>query len=164
MEAIGDAIQEAKTTLAEIEELENLKMDAMELQWKEQELAYAKQIDDLTYNLTWQTSQEFVDALSKFTAAELQGNLDTIDGITAFRRELLDNMDKNLSGITSASLQQMQYITQQYQDVADKMYQYAQNKNTVNNDMSAVLGYYVDGNSNPILNAKGETIPVPQST
>jgi hypothetical protein len=47
-------------------------MDAMVNQWKEQELAYAKQIDDLTYNLTWQTSQEFVDALSKFTAAELE--------------------------------------------------------------------------------------------
>lgn len=163
MEAIWDAIQEAKTTLAEIEELEDLKMDAMVNQWKEQELAYAKQIDDLTYNLTWQTSQEFVDALSKFTAAELEWNLDTIDWITAFRRELLDEMDKNLSWITSASLQQMQYITQQYQDVADKMYEYAQNANTVNKDMSAVKWYYVDGNGNPIFNAKGETIEVPQS-
>lgn len=162
MEAIWDAIQEAKTTLAEIEELEDLKMDAMVNQWKEQELAYAKQIDDLTYNLTWQTSQEFVDALSKFTAAELEGNLDTIDGITAFRRELLDNMDKNLSWITSASLDQMKYITQQYQDVADKMYEYAQNANKVNTDMSTALWYYVDMNGNPIFNAKGETITVPK--
>ena len=162
MEAIWDAIQEAKTTLAEIEELEDLKMDAMVNQWKEQELAYAKQIDDLTYNLTWQTSQEFVDALSKFTAAELEWKLDTIDGITAFRRELLDNMDANLSGITSASAQQMQYITQQYQDVADKLYEYAQNANKVNGDMSTALGYYVDMNGNPIFNASGETIKVPK--
>lgn len=161
IDAIWDAINEAKTTLAEIEELEDLKMDAMVNQWKEQELAYAKQIDDLTYNLTWQTSQEFVDALSKFTAAELEGNLDTIDWITAFRRELLDNMDKNLSWITSASLQQMKYITQQYQDVANKMYEYAQNANTVNQEMSAVKWYYVDGNGNPIFNDKWETIQVP---
>ena len=163
LKAIWDAITEAKTTLSEIEELEGLKMDAMEKQWAEQELAYAKQIDDLTYNLTWQTSQEFVNWLGKFSAAELEWQLDTIDGITAFRREMLDNLDKNLSWITSASLQQMQYITQQYQDVADKMYEYQQNATKVNSEMSAVKWYYVDGNGNAILNDKGETIEVPQS-
>jgi hypothetical protein len=57
----------------------------------------------------------------------------------------------------------MQYITQQYQDVADKMYEYAQNANKVNPEMSTVKGYYVDMNGNPIFNDKGETIKVPAS-
>jgi hypothetical protein len=78
--------------------------------------------------------------------------LDTIDGITAFRKELLDELDNNLSGLTSASLTQMQWINQQYQDVANKMYEYAQNANKVNAEMSTIKGYYVDGNGNPILN------------
>ena len=61
-------------------------------------------------------------------------------------------IDNNLSGLTSASLTQMQWINQQYQDVANKMYDYAQNANKVNSEMSAVKGYYVDGNGNAILN------------
>jgi hypothetical protein len=89
--------------------------------------------------------------------------LDTIDGITAFRKELLDDLDNNLSGLTSASLTQMQWINQQYQDVANKMYEYAQNANKVNAEMSTVKGYYVDGNGNPILNNQGQPIQVPQN-
>ena len=163
IEAIGDAITEAKTTLGEIKELEWLKMEAMEMNWDKQVLQYTKQIEDLTYNLTWQTSQEFVDALSKFSAAELEWKLDTIDWVTAFKRELLDQMDANLSWITNQSLAQMQVINQQYQDVADKMFEYAKNKNVVNKDMSTVKWYYVDGNGNAILNDKWEPINVPQN-
>jgi hypothetical protein len=90
------------------------------------------------YDLNWKVGSEVQAALSKFTTAELEGQLDTIDGITAFRKELLDDLDANISGLTSASLDQMKYITQQYQDVADKLYEYQQNANTVNQEMSAV--------------------------
>jgi hypothetical protein len=42
------------------------------------------------------------------------------------------------------------------------MYEYSQNANKVNADMSKVKGYYVDGNGNPILNNQGQPIQVPQ--
>ena len=49
--------------------------------------------------------------------------MDTMDGLVAFKKSLLDDLDNNISGMTSASLQQMQYITQSYMDMADKAYE-----------------------------------------
>lgn len=163
IQAIGDSLKEAQTTLWEIQKLTQLKLDAQEKQWEAQVLQYNQQIDNLMYNLNWQVGSEVQAALSKFTTAELEWQLDTIDGITAFRKELLDDLDANISWLTSASLDQMQYITKEYQDIADKMYEYQQNANTVNVEMSQVKGFYVDGNGNPIYNAKWEPIEVPQN-
>lgn len=162
IQAIWDAITEAKTTLGEVKRLTQLSLDAQEKQWEAQVLQYNQQIDNLMYDLKWKVGDEITGALSKYTTAELEWKLDTIDGITAFRKELLDELDNNLSGLTSASLSQMQWINQQYQDIANKMYEYAQNANTVNTQMSAVKGFYVDGNGNAILNAQGQPIQVPQ--
>lgn len=163
IQAIGDAITEAKTTLWEVKRLTQLSLDAQEKKWEGKVLQYNQQIDNLMYNLKWQVGDEITNALSKYTTAELEWKLDTIDGITAFRKELLDDLDNNLSGLTSASLAQMQWINQQYQDVANKMYDYAQNANKVNTEMSAVKGYYVDGNGNAILNDQWQPIQVPQN-
>ena len=163
IQAIGDAITEAKTTLWEAKRLTQLSLDAQEKQWEGQVLQYNQQIDNLMYDLKWKVWDEITNALSKYTTAELEWKLDTIDGITAFRKELLDDLDNNLSGLTSASLTQMQWINQQYQDVANKMYEYAQNANKVNAEMSSVKGFYVDGNGNPILNNQGQPIQVPQN-
>lgn len=163
IQAIGDAITEAKTTLWEVKRLTQLSLDAQEKQWEGQVLQYNQQIDNLMYDLKWKVWDEITKALSKYTTAELEGKLDTIDGITAFRKELLDDLDNNLSGLTSASLNQMQWINQQYQDIANRMYEYSQNANKVNAEMSSVKGYYVDGNGNPILNNQGQPIQVPQN-
>ena len=163
IDAIGDAITEAKTQLQEFRKLKELEGDARANNWEQQVLQYSQQMANLQYDLDWKVWKEIQWALSKYTTAELEGKLDTIDGITAFRKELLDELDANISWITTGSLAQMQYINQQYQDIANRMYEYAENKNKVNSDMSAVKGYYVDGNGNPIYNAKGEVIEVPQS-
>ena len=163
IQAIWDAISEAKTQLGEVRRLTQLSLDAQAKQWEGQVLQYNQQIDNLMYDLKWKVWDEITGALSKYTTAELEGQLDTIDGITAFRKELLDDLDKNLSWLTSASLSQMQWINQQYQDIADKMYEYNQNANTVNTEMSAVKGFYVDWNGNPILNNMGQPIEIPPS-
>ena len=161
IQAIGDALTEARTTLEEVKRLTNLKSDAQAKQWDAQVLNYSQQIDNLMYDLRWKIGQEAIDALSKYTTAELEWKLDTIDWVTAFRREILDELDTNLSGITAASLTQMQYINKEYQDIADKMYEYSKNANVVNKDMSSVLWYYVDGNGNAIINAEWKPIQVP---
>ena len=161
IQAIGDAISEAKTQLGEVKRLTQLSLDAQQKNWDWQVLQYNQQIDNLMYDLKWKVWDEITWALSKYTTAELEWKLDTIDGITAFRKELLDDLDKNLSWLTSASLTQMQWINQQYQDIANKMYEYSQNANVVNPEMSSIKWFYVDGNGNPILNDKWEIIQVP---
>ena len=163
IQAIWDSIKEAQTTLWEIQKLTQLSLDAQEKQRELQVKEYNQQIDNLMYDLKRKVGDEITWALSQFTTAELEGQLDTIDGVTAFKRELLQKLDNSLSWITSGSLAQMQYITEQYNDIADKMYTYAENKNKVNQEMSAVKWYYIDMNGNPILNTKWEVIEVPQS-
>lgn len=158
IQAIGDCISEAKTQLNELNKLLDLQKSAKDTEWKGQVLNYTQQMQNIAYDLKWKVWDEITWLLSKYTTAELEGKLDTIDGITAFKKDLLDELDKNLSGITSASLWQMQYINQEYQKIADKAYEYAQNANKVNADMSAVKWYYVDDNWNPILDNYGQVI------
>ena len=72
IQAIGDALTEARTTLEEVKRLTNLKSDAMAKQWDAQVLNYSQQIDNLMYDLRWKIGQEAIDALSKYTTAELE--------------------------------------------------------------------------------------------
>lgn len=161
IQAIGDCITEAKTQLKELNSMLDLQKEAKEMWWDMQVLQYTQQIDNINRDLVWKLWSELNWLLSQYTVAELEWKLDTIDGITAFKRELLEELDNNLSWITSESLTQMQYINQYFQDIADKAYDYAQNANTVNSEMSAIKWFYVDWNWTPILNDMGQPIQVP---
>jgi len=86
--------------------------------------------------------------MNEFTSADLAGQLDTIDGVTQFRRSLLEKLDANISGYTEGSMKQMQYVTQQYDKLAEdaqkRIEERTKNSNTVNTDLSTAKGYYVD--------------------
>ena len=166
LQAISDSIKEANTSLDEMVKLQNLAKDASAKNWEIDVAQYEKQISDIVRDLNYKIPQEIQNALNKYTVAELEGNLDTIDWVVAFKKSLLDDLDNNISWMTSASLQQMQYITDSYMTMADKAYEeakeYQQNANTVNTEMSGIRWYYVDGNGNPILDSDGQPIKVPQ--
>jgi hypothetical protein len=79
---------------------------------------------------------------------------------------LFAKLDANITGYTEGSMKQMQYITEQYTKMADdaqtRLTEWTTNANTVNTEMSAARGYYVDGNGNPLYNADGTTISLPE--
>lgn len=166
LQAISDSIKEANTSLDEMRRLQDLSKQAS-AKWRDIDVAqYEKQISDIVRDLNYKIPQEIQNALNKYTVAELEGNLDTIDWIVAFKKSLLDDLDNNISWMTSASLEQMNYITQNYMNLADQAYQeakeYQQNANVVNSEMSAVRGYYVDWNGNAILDSQWLPIQVSQ--
>ena len=167
LQAISDSIKEANTSLDELVRLQWLAKEASAKNWEIDVAQYEKQISDIVRDLNYKIPQEIQNALNKYTVAELEGNLDTIDWVVAFKKSLLDDLDNNISGLTSASLQQMQYITDNYMQMADKAYEeaklYQQNANTVNSEMSSIRWYYIDGNGNPILDSQWLPIKVPQS-
>jgi len=167
LQAVSDSIKEANTSLDELVRLQNLSKEASAKNWEIDVAQYEKQISDIVRDLNYKIPQEIQNALNKYTVAELEGNLDTMDGLVAFKKSLLDDLDNNISGMTSASLQQMQYITDSYMQMADKAYEeaklYKDNMNVVNTEMSSVKGYYVDGNGNPILDSDWLPIKIPQS-
>ena len=167
LQAVSDSIKEANTSLKELTRLQELSKEASAKNWDIDVAQYEKQISDIVRDLNYKIPQEIQNALNKYTVAELEWNLDTMDGLVAFKKSLLDDLDNNISGMTSASLQQMQYITDSYMQMADKAYEeaklYKDNQNVVNQEMSAVKGYYVDGNGNAILDSNWKPISVPQS-
>lgn len=85
--------------------------------------------------------------MNEFTSADLAGQLDTIDGVTQFRRSLLEKLDANISGYTEGSMKQMQYVTRYdklAEDAQKRIEERTKNSNTVNTDLSTAKGYYVD--------------------
>lgn len=167
LQAISDSITEAETSLNEMVKLQDLAKQASAKNWEMDLAKYTKQIDDIVRDLNYKIPQEIQNALNKYTVAELEWKLDTIDWVVAFKKSLLDDLDNNISGMTSASLGQMQYITQSYMDMADKAYEeakeYKANQSKINTEMSSVIWYYIDGNGDPILWSNGMPIKVPQS-
>lgn len=167
LQAVSDSIKEANTSLDELVRLQDLAKQASAKNWEIDVAQYEKQISDIVRDLNYKIPQEIQNALNKYTVAELEGQLDTMDWLVAFKKSLLDDLDNNISGMTSASLQQMQYITDSYMQMADKAYEeaklYKDNMNVVNTEMSSVKGYYVDGNGNAILDSDWLPIKIPQS-
>lgn len=120
--------------------------------------------EDLNRNV----NQQVQNALNDMSVADMAGELDTIDGIRQFKRSLLEKLDNNISGYTQSSMQQMQYVTEKQMEIAQqaeqRVMEYNKNKNTVNQEMSAIQGFYVDGNGNPLVSATtGTIIQVPES-
>ena len=79
LQAISDSIKEANTSLDEMVKLQNLAKEASAKNWEIDVAQYEKQISDIVRDLNYKIPQEIQNALNKYTVAELEGNLDTID-------------------------------------------------------------------------------------
>ena len=103
--------------------------------------------------------------MNKMSAADMAGELDTIDGVMQFKRKLLEELDDNISGYTEGSMNQMQYVTQEYMKIADQemeqIKEFDANSKTINQEMSGINGIYMDGNGNPMIGQDGQPIQVP---
>jgi hypothetical protein len=75
---------------------------------------------------------------------------------------MYQDLDSRITGFTDASINQLDYLIKR-QDVAlQEARTYQSNKNTINEDMSTVNGYYTDMNGNPMISATtGQRIQVP---
>jgi len=63
-------------------------------------------------------------------------------------------------------MKQMKYVTEQYTKIADdaqlRLTERTTNSKTINTEMSAIRGVYVDGNGNALYNSDGTTIAMPE--
>jgi len=113
-------------------------------------------------DLNSKVNQSIQDVLNQFNAAEIAGKIDTLQEVEALRVQLLGNLDKQITGVTDANIQQRAFLIERYDAIAKQKEERFKNKNTVNADLSKAQGYYVDGNGDPIISAKtGTRISVP---
>ena len=159
------AIADAEKKFAELKQIESNLAQIRALDIKVDTAAFEKQMADISDDLNMKVGMQIQNALNDMTAADMAGQLDTVDWVTQFKRSLLERLDNNISGYTQGSMQQMQYVTEQYTKIADdaqaRIQEWTKNSNTVNTEMSTAKGFMVDGNGTPLYNAAGETIKVP---
>ena len=127
---------------------------------------YEKQMGDLTDQLNHNVDKAIQNALNGMTAADLEGQLETQDGINNYKRTLLEDLDKRITTYSTGTLDQVNKLSEIYtkhlDDAQTKLDEYNKNANTVNTQMSTAKGFYVDGNGKPVYDASGKTIAMPE--
>ncbi len=166
LQAANKMVADAQQRFAQLQDLEQKYQQARELGDEFDTAAYEKQMADISDDLNMKVGMQIQNAMNEMTAADLSGQLDTIDWVTQFRRELFEKLDANISGYTEGSMKQMQYVTEQYdklaQEAQTRLTEWTKNANTVNMDMSKAKGVYTDWNGNPLYNADWTTISMPE--
>jgi len=166
LQAAGKMIADANRKFEEMKQIETQVAQIRELWLEIDTAAYEKQMADISDDLNMKVGMQIQNAMNEMSAADMAGQLDTIDWVTQFRRSLLEKLDANISGYTEGSMKQMQYVTETYdkiaQDAQTRLTEWTKNANTVNTDMSTAMGYYVDWNGTPLYDATGNVISMPQ--
>jgi len=166
-DAVVRQIERAEQAFVQMKKIEANAEQMREL-WIEIDSAwYEKQMADMQDQLNQAVTSSIQWAMNAMSAADMAGELDTIDGIQQFKRSMLEKLDNNIEGYTKSSMQQMQYVTEQQMKMADeatqRIIEYNENKNVVNEEMSNVQGFYVDGNGSPIVSAStGQILQIPE--
>jgi len=165
--AVQKTIADAEQRFAEMKSIEAQVAQIRQL-WLDIDTAgYEKQMADIADDLNMKVGMQIQNAMNEMTSADLAGQLDTIDGVTQFKRSLLERLDSNITGHTEWSMKQMQYVTEQYTKIADdaqlRLTERTTNSKTINTEMSAIRGVYVDGNGNALYNSDGTTIAMPET-
>jgi len=164
LDAIDGQIEEAQTTYDELVKTEALMKGARALWEESKAAAFEKQMDDLQEDLDDNVSSVLQDALSKIDNAEINGLLYDEDAMEDFRMKLLSDTDRTVAELSDRNFKRRAFLLNQYKTIAEESKIKEANKNTVNRDMSAAQGYYVDGNWEPIISATTwKRINIPES-
>ena len=139
-------------------------------------LQFTRQMTQLQDDLDSKVNKQIQGALNQFNAAELKGKLDTIPEIEAFQQQLYAQLDGDLSSIMDTNIEARKFLIDRYDKLAESQKSqmvaqqkaqadYEKNKNSINKEMSAARGYFVNDNGEPVIDQQtGARIVVPPET
>ena len=154
LDAIAQQIEEWDKVYNELVTIESKYKKAREL-WEESKAAeFERQMDDLQRDLDDNVNSTLQDALAQIDIAEIDGLLDTPEEMEKFKEILFQNVDLTVAEISDRQWRKMNDLLTIYQDDANRRKEFIANKNTVNEEMSTALWYYVDGNGTPLINTE----------
>ena len=153
LDAVADQISDAERVYRDIQKTEKLYDRARELWLEDKAASFEREMTLLQDDLDSKVNETLQNALQELDTAELQWVLDDEEKIESFRIKLLNNLDKQIEGITDANIEQRKFLIDRFDKIAAESRAFLQNKNTVNEEMSAAQWFYVDGNWNPIISA-----------
>lgn len=125
-------------------------------------MAFARDMQLLQNDLDDKVDKIIQWVLNKFSAADMKGEFDSVEDVQRLAAQWLADTDLTVDELTRANLQEKQFKMEEAANRLDEMKLYAENKNTVNTDMSKALGYYVDWNGNALIWSDGNPIVIPE--
>lgn len=153
LSAVENQIKEADKVFGELVTVEQLQKQAVELWQESQAIQFERQMEDLQNDLNDKVNQSIQDALSGLTQKEISQVIEDPDQMEKIRVTLLNDLDKNVANITEANFRKRQYVIDQMTNIVNQTKTKEANKQKINQDMSAIQGYYVDWNGEPIISA-----------
>lgn len=157
MDAVTNQVNNADKTFRELIQVEdNLK--TIQKLWVEYNAkAFEQKMVELQDRLDDQVNSTLQSTISSFL--DESGEIDTMDELVALKEKWLDATDNSIEWLTNRNLQERQRIMEEYDSLVKEKKDVIKNANTVNEEMSSAMWYYVDGNGNPLVTASWATIP-----
>lgn len=161
LDSAGRQIASANTLYAEMKHLSELSGRARGNQSEALKKQFDWDLKLLQDDLDSKVDKTIQQAFDGITAADMAGQLDTVEEVNAMRLKVLNALDADVAAITKGEIQRRQSLLDQYTDLLKDEKERIEKSNTVNADMSAMMWYYVDGNGQPFIDANGAMIPTP---
>lgn len=159
LDAISKQVGQAEQTYAQMKQMEQNAAQMRELGIKYDAELFEKEMSDAQYKLDQQVNKAVQDVVNKFN--QDWQKLDTLEEVKQVAGTMMQELDKSIANIAISNQADRQLILDRYNEVIKTNEEFVKNKNTVNEDMSAVLWYYVDGNGNPVLNSQWLPVQIP---
>jgi len=167
MDALSKQQAEAERVYNEIIKVEQLQKEMFNQGSTLTAIQMERQLIELQNDLDDKVSKSIQTALAGLSAADIKGQLDTVEEIDAFRKTLVTNLDNEISWITDDNIRARQFLIDRFDKWSSEQRETADefrtNATKVNVDMSNAQWYYVDWNGQPIISAAtGQVIPMPK--
>jgi len=147
LSAMDNQITLAETTFKNLKIME-ANMAEIQKIWEDYDSdAFERGLQTLQDQLDTQVNWAIQEALNSFSAAEIEGKLESIEDVEALRIELLENLDKEITWVSDANIQQRAFLINRYDLIAEKKIEFIENKNVFKEHPGK---YWVDGNGTQI--------------
>lgn len=133
---------------------------------------FNKQMQDMEYQMNDQVDKVVQQALQGFNSQMMLWQVDSPAKLNELTSKWLDSIDMDVTNVTNRQMWVITNMINQYKTLADEAKtrlaedakqksEYQKWTNTVNEAISKVRGYYVDGNGQAIVWTDGRTVQIP---
>lgn len=134
---------------------------------------FNKQMQDMEYQMNDQVDKVVQQALQGFNSQMMLWQVDSPAKLNELTNKWLDSIDMDVTNVTNRQMWMITNMISQYKTLADEAKtrlaedakqksEYQKWTNTVNEAMSKVKGYYVDGNGQAIVSTDGKPVQIPE--
>lgn len=108
--------------------------------------AYEQSMKEQQDELDKYVSDTIQTIFNNMSAAEMAGQMDTVDEVDAFAEKYFNAIDTDIANMTRKQIQIAEQKLLLQTQTLERAREFVKNKGVINKDMSVAQGYYVDGN------------------